>query len=121
MWTRENLSSEFFTILMKAKTVMRNQMQSNLTHYDDVVGMQHMEFDVDNYILMNLGAREQSWAYASTGTICPMLARKALGNYFGYIAEIVSLSDTSGKSQTVQSIVANNTGTSKWGHGCQHF
>lgn len=53
-----------------------------MTHYDDVVGMQHMEFDVDNYILMNLGAREQSWAYAPTGTICPMLARKALGNYY---------------------------------------
>lgn len=86
-----------------------------MTHFDDVVGVQHMEFDVDNYILMNLGTREQSWVYVPTGTICPMLVRKALGNYFGNIAEIVSLSDTNGKSQTVQSVIENNTGYKQMG------
>lgn len=81
-----------------------------MTHFDDVVGVQHMEFDVDNYVLMNLGTKEQSWVYAPTGTICPMLVRKALENNFGNIAEIASLSDTNGKSQTVQSVIENNTG-----------
>lgn len=34
---------------------------------------------------------------------------EALGNYFGNTTEIISLTNTNGKRQTVQSAVANNT------------
>lgn len=34
---------------------------------------------------------------------------KALGNYFGNTTEIISLTNTNGKRQTMQSAVANTT------------
>lgn len=34
---------------------------------------------------------------------------EALGNYFGNTTEIISLTNTNGKRQTVQSAVENNT------------
>lgn len=68
------------------------------------LSVQHMGFDVDK--LMNLGMRQQS---------ATQWIETALGNYFGNITEVISFSNTKGKRQTTQSVVADNTGYMQMG------